>query len=304
MDILSEFITILKPVAHASSLLTIKGEWALKFHSNDYIKFGMVIKGSSWVSLKGIKAPVHFKEGDVWLLINPGEIRMGSDLKLRPSNIDEIYKEANGKPITFGDKKEKMTTVVFGGRIDFDPFISKLLIENLPVLIHLKKDEVAPSLKEIFNLFHLEALSPKLGSELIFKNYIYLILIEALRTINPELLQIGSLKGITHPQLKSVIKVIHEDYKKDWSVEELAQIYGASRSGFAANFKSIIGVSPIDYLLNWRMVKASELLRDTDKLVSEVAFSVGYESETAFSTAFSRVVGISPSKFKKRLIAQ
>lgn len=301
MDILSEFISLLKPVANASSLITIKGEWALKFHSDDYIKFGMVIKGSSWVSLKGIKKPVLFHEGDVWLLINPGEIRMGSDLKVKPVNIDEMYKKANGKAIFYGDKKEKLTTVVFGGRIDFDPLVSKLLIEKLPVMIHLKKNEVSPSLKLIFDLFHTEALNPQLGSELIFKNYIHLILVETLRTIKPELIQIGSLKGIAHPQLKNVIAVIHEDYKKDWSVEELAHIYGASRSGFAASFKSIVGVSPIEYLLNWRMVKASELLKNSDKLISEVAYSVGYESETAFSTAFSRVVGLSPSKFRNSL---
>jgi AraC-like DNA-binding protein len=59
-----------------------------------------------------------------------------------------------------------------------------------------------------------------------------------------------------------------------------------------------VGVSPMEYLLNWRMAKASELLRDSDKLIAEVAFNVGYESETAFSTAFSRVVGMPPSKFR------
>jgi AraC-like DNA-binding protein len=298
MDILSEFVTLLRPVAHASSLLTIKGEWGVKFHSKNYIKFGMVLEGASWLALKGIKKPVHFKEGDVWLLINPGEIRMGSDLKIPPSNIDEIYAKANGKPIFYGDKKAKLTTVVFGGRIDFDPLIANLLMDNFPVLVHLKKDEVSSSLKEIFKMFHNEAHAQGPGCELIFKNYIHLILIESLRTVDPELLKIGSLKAITHPKLKHVIKAIHEDYKKDWSVEDLAKIYGASRSGFAAIFKSTVGVSPMEYLLNWRMAKASELLRDSDKLIAEVAFNVGYESETAFSTAFSRVVGMPPSKFR------
>ena len=83
-------------------------------------------------------------------------------------------------------------------------------------------------------------------------------------------------------------------------VAEMAKIYGASRSGFAAHFKSIVGVAPMDYLLKWRMAKASELLKESGRMISEVAFAVGYESETAFSTAFSRVVGISPSKYKNK----
>lgn len=301
MDILSDFISLLKPATTASSILTLRGDWALKYYSQDFIKFGMVLKGSSWVSLKGIKKPVHFTEGDVWLLIRPGECRMGSDLKKEAIGFEDIYANAKGKAITYGDKKSPESAVIFGGRIDFDPLMADLLIEKLPALVHLKKDEVSASLKEIFNLFYSEALSPKLGSELLIKNYIHLILIETLRTIDPSTLNMGSLRGMVHPQLKEVIKVIHQNYKKDWTVTEMAKIYGASRSGFAAHFKSIVGVSPVDYLLKWRMVKASELLRETNKLVSEVAFSVGYESETAFSTAFSRVVGIAPSKYRAGL---
>lgn len=298
MDTLSEFITLLKPAAKASSLMTIHGPWALKFTSNDFIKFGMVLKGASWVTLKGVKKAVYFNEGDVWLLIRPGDCRMGSDLKAKAVDIDEMYRVANGKAIVYGDKKSDMTTVVFGGRIDFDPLIANLLIENLPYIVHLKKDEVSPSLKEIFKLFHEEALNPGFGSELIFQHYIQLILIEALRSIELEYFNAGILKGIVHPQFKKVIRAIHIDYKKDWSVEELAKIYGASRSGFAAHFKSTLGISPIDYLMKWRIAKASELLKKTDKMVSEIAFNVGYGSETAFSTAFSRVTGISPGKYR------
>lgn len=300
MDILSEFISLLKPVATASSVLTIHGDWALKYYSDDFIKFGMVLKGSSWVSLKGVKKPVYFTEGDVWLLIRPGDCRMGSDLKKEAISFEEVYTNAKGKAITYGDKKSAETTIIFGGRIDFDPLVADLLIDKLPVVVHLKKEEVSDSLKEIFKLFYSEALAPKLGSELIFQNYIHLILIETLRSMDPHLLKIGSLRGMVHPQLKQVIKVIHQNYKKDWTVNDMAKIYGASRSGFAAQFKTIVGVSPMDYLLKWRMVKASELLRESDKLISEVAFAVGYESETAFSTAFSRVVGQSPSKYKNQ----
>ena len=60
-----------------------------------------------------------------------------------------------------------------------------------------------------------------------------------------------------------------------------------------------IGVAPLEYLTQWRVQIACELLKDGDKLVAEVANRVGYESESAFSTAFKRVMGCSPRRYSR-----
>jgi AraC-like DNA-binding protein len=67
-----------------------------------------------------------------------------------------------------------------------------------------------------------------------------------------------------------------------------------TRAVFAARFKKAVGSSPIDYLASWRMLLAADRLRYTADSVSEVAFSLGYESESAFSKAFKRMMGCSP----------
>ena len=73
-----------------------------------------------------------------------------------------------------------------------------------------------------------------------------------------------------------------------------------SRSAFAARFKELLGQTPLEYVTEWRMQKAMQLLQERDKKLIHVARSVGYESDAAFSKAFKRVVGANPGEYLKR----
>jgi AraC-like DNA-binding protein len=70
-----------------------------------------------------------------------------------------------------------------------------------------------------------------------------------------------------------------------------------SRSNFAARFTATVGIAPIDYLLRWRIALAKDALRNGRLKLAEVAELIGYNSASAFSLAFSRTVGCSPSAF-------
>ena len=82
-----------------------------------------------------------------------------------------------------------------------------------------------------------------------------------------------------------------------WTVESLAEAAGMSRSAFAARFKELLGQTPLEYVTKWRMQKAMQLLQQRDKKLIDVARSVGYESDAAFSKAFKRVVGLNSSDY-------
>jgi AraC-like DNA-binding protein len=85
-----------------------------------------------------------------------------------------------------------------------------------------------------------------------------------------------------------------------WTVESLAEAAGMSRSAFAARFKELLGQTPLEYVTEWRMQKAIQLLERRDKKLPEVARLVGYESDAAFSKAFKRVVGANTGEYIKR----
>jgi AraC-like DNA-binding protein len=72
-----------------------------------------------------------------------------------------------------------------------------------------------------------------------------------------------------------------------------------SRSRFALRFKTLVGLPPLDYLARWRIQAAGRTLRSTDRTVYSVATEFGYGSESAFSTAFKRVTGQSPARYRQ-----
>jgi AraC-like DNA-binding protein len=92
---------------------------------------------------------------------------------------------------------------------------------------------------------------------------------------------------------------MHERIENTWTVETLAAAAGMSRSAFALGFKQLLGETPLEYLTNWRMYKATGLLQEDHRKLFEVANSVGYDSDAAFSKAFKRVLGMAPKEYRR-----
>jgi AraC-like DNA-binding protein len=100
--------------------------------------------------------------------------------------------------------------------------------------------------------------------------------------------------------LGTALSALHDKVDAPWTVESLAESAGMSRSAFAARFKELLGQTPLEYVTEWRMQKAMQLLEQRDKKLIDIARSVGYESDAAFSKAFKRVVGANPGEYLKR----
>jgi AraC-like DNA-binding protein len=98
--------------------------------------------------------------------------------------------------------------------------------------------------------------------------------------------------------LAPALAQLHAAPERRWTVAELAASAYVSRSLLDARFREVLGTSPIRYLTEWRLHVAKDLLRTTDLSVHAVAHRVGYESEEAFSRAFKRAVGMSPTRWR------
>jgi AraC-like DNA-binding protein len=106
----------------------------------------------------------------------------------------------------------------------------------------------------------------------------------------------GWLAAVRDPQVGRVLAAIHAEPERDWTVADLAVLMGVSRSGFAAKFTAIVGVTPVRYVTDVRMHQARQwILRDRMR-IADVGRRLGYESEASFSRAFKRVIGTAPGK--------
>lgn len=99
--------------------------------------------------------------------------------------------------------------------------------------------------------------------------------------------------------IKEAITYIEANYQNDISIEDIAKIVGVNRSYFGKIFHNAIGQSPQEFLSNYRMIKAAELLKLTSLSVADIGHAVGYENQLHFSRAFKNIYSVSPLHWRK-----
>lgn len=125
----------------------------------------------------------------------------------------------------------------------------------------------------------------------------YLLILIVRHVVAGGLVTDGVLAGLADPRLAKALTAMHEQPKRSWTLDDLAEVSGMSRTRFATHFRVVVGRTPVDYLTRWRMTLAHQLLGN-GKPVKAVAGLVGYDSAAAFSRVFARVTGDTPREVK------
>jgi AraC-like DNA-binding protein len=146
-----------------------------------------------------------------------------------------------------------------------------------------------------------ELREPQPGSFLVAQHLAHMMLVQALRLhlADGSSGGVGWLFALANKQMGAALRAMHDDPAQRWTLQELAERAGMSRSSFALKFKATVGASPMDYLTRWRMLLAGDRLASSSDPISVIALSLGYESESAFSTAFKRVMDCSPRRYSR-----
>jgi len=165
--------------------------------------------------------------------------------------------------------------------------------ESLPELVVLPL-AAYPELAPVCDPLIAEGFSHGDGRQVALDRlFDYLLILIVRHVVTSGAVEGGVLAGLADPKLAKALTAMHEAPGKPWSLENLADVAGMSRTRFAAHFHSVVGRAPIDHLTLWRMTIARQLLRE-GKPVKSVAAQVGYRSAAAFSRVFSRVTGQPP----------
>jgi AraC-like DNA-binding protein len=273
-----------------------------KISPTDLAHFAMLSRGNCWLSVEGFPKPIPLTGGDCILLARDTSIVMRDSSRTRPSStFREIAAQARSNVAHYGGGGAPTTIVC--GSLSFDRASLKPITQLLPRFILIKADHAHTlALHSTMQALASEMAEQSPGSEVVATRLAEVLFIQALRAhiaSRPERNK-GWLRAIFDPQIGTALGAIHDSVNTPWTVESLAETAGMSRSAFAVRFKEILGQTPLEYVTEWRMQKAMQLLEQRDKKLIDVARSVGYESDAAFSKAFKRVVGANPGEYFKR----
>jgi AraC-like DNA-binding protein len=108
----------------------------------------------------------------------------------------------------------------------------------------------------------------------------------------------GWLAALHDPIVGPALRDLHREPSRGWTLDELARRSACSRSTLTERFSRLVGRAPMQYLAEWRLRLAADLLQETTLGVSAVAYRVGYESEAAFNRAFKRAIGKPPAQWR------
>jgi AraC-like DNA-binding protein len=299
-DPIVDVLRLLRTQAVVPAPVHAASPWAVRFDPHSHMKMGVVLDGECWM-VAGECEPVLLHRGDFFLLNNPPAYTLASAPDVAPREATVFQRSENGGEVRIGAESDEDTYVCC---IDFvfEETNASVLFDVLPPIVLVRAgDPRGALLKNLSALTVAEMESAGVGRPLVLEHLAQLILVHMLRVHADETERpVGWLGALVEDGIGAALRAMHADVGRRWTLDELAAISHMSRSAFAATFKAKVGTAPLTYLIEWRMSLARDALRNDTRSISQLAAATGYESESAFSTAFRRVVGASPRYFRER----
>ena len=300
MDPLSDVLSLLKPRSYVSAGFDAGGEWSIQFSDqHQLIKCYAVVSGECWLSVEGVPYGVRLKTGDTFVLPSGRPFRLASDMNLTPVESGTVFPPARaGGVVTYNGGGDFF---LVGSRFGVSGNHAGILLRMLPPIVHIQKESEQAALRWSVERMMQELGEQQPGGFLIAQHLAHMMLVQALRLHLADGPKggVGWFFALADRHMAAAIKAMHEDPAYRWTLQELGKRAGMSRSTFALKFKEAAGETPIEYLTRWRMLLAGDKLENSNDPISVVAKSLGYESESAFSTAFKRVMGCTPRQYDR-----
>ncbi|WP_216205615.1 AraC family transcriptional regulator [Amycolatopsis aidingensis] len=288
------------------SILT--APWSHRFAHDAALTVCTLLEGSGWL-LPAAGEPIRLECGDVAIVRGPDPFVVadepgtepqivihGSELCLSTADGTNLAETTRLGPRTWGAARTGTAALLIGAYQARGEPCDRLLCALPPVAVVRADGQPCPE----FDLIKVELERERPGQQLVLDRLLDLLLVCTLRDwfARPEADPPAWYRALADPVVGTALRAIHDEPARPWTVAGLARAAGASRAAFARRFTAMVGEPPLAYLTGWRMTLAADLLTEPGSTVATVASRVGYADGFAFSTAFKRVRGTSPTAYR------
>ncbi|MGT2488883.1 cupin domain-containing protein [Methylobacterium oryzae CBMB20] len=293
-DPLTQVVGLLRPSASLSKRVTGSGLWAVRRADAGRPFYAAVLEGGCRLAIDG-EAGIVLGEGD-FVLIPAAHAFTTTSLDPPPRGAALPPVEVSPGVFRLGNPEAPPNVRMLVGHCVFASDDADLLVSLLPRYVHVRG---AARLTTLLGLVNEETRADRPGRDVVLARLLEVVLIEALRATAGPGAPAGLLRGLADDRLAVALRRMHDRPTESWTVADLAREAGLSRSTFFERFRRAVGVTPMAYLLAWRMALAKDLLGRESVGMAEVAERVGYSSASTFSVAFARHVGRPPIRYAR-----
>ncbi|TDE41542.1 AraC family transcriptional regulator [Nonomuraea mesophila] len=310
MDVLSDVLALMRTGRPRAARVAWHAPWGQRFPTvPGSAGFQVVLEGTGRL-IPPDGEPIALAAGDVLFSPRGHGYAMADTVSTPPAEpaCDPLEDELGlFAADSFGG--EGAATVLLCGGYRFDASRAHPILADLPDLVHLPgalgRDA---ELSAAIGLLSTEVQRPGGGADTIVTSLLDMLLLYILRACfaaEPGRCQVGGwAAALADPGISAVLDAVHRDPARPWTVQEMGERAGLSRSAFARRFTALVGQPPLTYLTWWRLATAARLLRESDAVLGEIAARVGYGSEYAFANAFKREHGMSPGRYRREAAAR
>ncbi|WP_299146632.1 AraC family transcriptional regulator [uncultured Tateyamaria sp.] len=289
-----------KGAAYIGKNLDTAWNMVVEEHRN-LARFHLVLSGSTWVELSGTEKRERVDAGEFVIIPNGRKHIIKEGPNTQNGTLHNIPDTEIG-PVFEHLNKEQHQTSILCGYFKMSSTAPPALISQLPSMLIERRyaGETKNEIGLIVRLIESELSKQTAPHKAVLNRLTEILCIYAIHHwIAHEILPDGRLNTLSDPRLHDVLNEIHENPTAAWTVESLAKLGGFSRTAFSVYFKSAIGMTPMNYVVTWRIQVARQLLEDGDLSLDEIAQKTGYTDVNAFNRAFKRVTGSSPGIFRR-----
>lgn len=298
VDPLAEVVMLLQPTARFAKHVIGAGRWRVRRSDAGQPFYCVVLEGCCRLALDGHE-PIVLQAGDFALIPAAFGVAMSS-LEPPTGAADSMPVELSEGLFRIGVQEGPIDLRILAGHCSFGSPDAALLVSLLPQFVHVHGEQ---RLATLVQLVSEETRGRRPAREVVLARLLEVLLIEALRSTAGTAASPSLVRGLADVRLAVAIRAMHEQPTRAWTVVELAKEAALSRSAFFERFSRTVGVTPMEYMLTWRMALAKDLLRRNEGGVAEIAERVGYSSASTFSVAFTRHVGRPPTQYAREQAA-
>jgi AraC-like DNA-binding protein len=277
--------------------------WALRIEDQAPLSVIAVLRGSTWLSPDS-QPPELLEAGDIAIVRGPEPYTFGDDPNTAIQAIihpDQRCTAANGRdPSNMRDFDTRRwgnspsgQTEILTGTYNLEGEVSRRLLDALPSHLVLRHEHWQTPLVA---LLADEMTRNEPGQDAVLDRLLDLVLIDVVRThfAQQPADAPGWYRAQQDPDIAKAVRLLQDDPGRHWDLHVLASELNLSRSTLARRFSTIVGQPPMEFLTQWRLTLAADLMLDPTETIASVANKVGYTSPYALSTAFKRVRGVRP----------
>jgi AraC-like DNA-binding protein len=267
------------------------------------VLYHLLIDGTGFVAMDGGQSVV-LEPGDVVIFPHGDPHSMSSGKATRPPfpnyGISSKIKARDLSPLRAGGGGALSKFVC--GYMTCDPHLSRPILNGLPPVfkVNVRADSAGTWLESSIRHLVEEAVSGRVGSEAMLAKLSEALFVDTLRRYVDSLpeQQNGWLAGARDPVVGRSLALLHGRVAHPWTIADLADEVGISRSALVERFSRYLSEPPMAYLTRWRLQLAAQSLQKTSRGVADIATDIGYQSEAAFSRAFRREFGQPPGRYR------